>query len=103
MTFIRTKENFTCGHCGVAVVGNGYTNHCSACLWSKHVDVEPGDRAATCSGLMRPVKVELVKNETILTHRCEVCGYEKRNRLAKNDNRETLYIVMRNLTEEVSA
>ena len=24
---------------------NGYTNHCSQCLWSKHVDINPGDRS----------------------------------------------------------
>lgn len=97
MTFIRVRENFICGHCGVTVIGNGYTNHCSACLWSRHVDVEPGDRAAHCGGLMRPVAVEIEKGETILTHRCEVCGHTKRNRLADNDNREVVYAVMRKL------
>ncbi len=96
MTFIRKKENFVCGHCGETVVGDGYTNHCPVCLWSKHVDVEPGDRAATCGGLMWPVKAELVKNKTILTHRCEACGYAKRNCLADDDNREALYAVIRN-------
>ncbi|HLL91284.1 MAG TPA: RNHCP domain-containing protein, partial [Tepidisphaeraceae bacterium] len=55
--FTRQVEDFTCGHCGRSVRGNGYTNHCPGCLWSRHVDVNPGDRAAACGGLMEPVAV----------------------------------------------
>jgi len=52
--FTRNIENFTCERCGAAVEGNGFTNHCPACLCSKHVDINPGDRAAArgqCSAL----------------------------------------------------
>ena len=52
-TFIRKTEDFICEHCGREVRGNGYTNHCPYCLWSKHVDINPGDRAAGCGGLKR--------------------------------------------------
>ena len=52
-TFQRCPEDFECGNCGHEIEGNGYTNHCTACLWSKHVDVNPGDRAADCHGLMK--------------------------------------------------
>ena len=45
MSFTRKVEDFTCEHCGREVHGNGYTNHCPHCLHSKHVDVNPGDRA----------------------------------------------------------
>ena len=38
MTFIRKTEDFICENCGAVVVGNGYTNHCPACLYSKHVE-----------------------------------------------------------------
>ncbi len=89
--FQRRKEDFTCGHCGAQVVGDGYTNHCPECLWSMHVDVDPGDRLATCDGLMPPIDFLTVKNEDILTHKCQVCGHTKRNRVAKRDNRDTLY------------
>jgi hypothetical protein len=44
--FQRCKEDFRCGHCGHLERGDGYTNHCTACLWSAHVDIQPGDRAA---------------------------------------------------------
>ena len=88
--FIKNKEDFVCGHCGESVVGNGYTNHCPKCLWSKHVDVNPGDRASECGGLMKPVKIEMEKGEFILTHQCEVCGHQKRNKAAPNDNLKSL-------------
>lgn len=84
--FIKNVEDFKCEHCGEAVVGDGYTNHCPACLWSKHVDIYPGDRANECGGLMLPKSLELLGGEYILTHRCEICGGEKRNKTAKNDN-----------------
>ncbi len=85
-TFIRTTEDFDCERCGARVTGNGYTNHCPHCLWSKHVDVHPGDRLARCQGLMEPVEVYVRGIEYTLLHRCCVCSHEKRNRTAPDDN-----------------
>ncbi len=85
-TFKKTIENFTCGHCGAFVKGNGYTNHCPRCLWSKHVDIHPGDRAAQCSGLMEPVGIEVRGHEYILLHKCTICGYEKKNISSPEDD-----------------
>jgi len=84
--FQRTEEDFTCEQCGFFVQGNGYTNHCPRCLWSKHVDVNPGDRAAVCGGAMEPVSVELKDGEYIILHRCVKCGFEKRNKASKSDD-----------------
>ncbi|MCX6787097.1 MAG: RNHCP domain-containing protein [Candidatus Kaiserbacteria bacterium] len=84
--FQKTNEDFTCEQCGFFVLGNGYTNHCPQCLWSKHVDVHPGDRAAVCGGAMEPVSAELESGEYIILHRCVVCGYEKRNKTSKDDD-----------------
>ncbi|MGA2910277.1 MAG: RNHCP domain-containing protein [Candidatus Microgenomates bacterium] len=84
--FVRRNENFTCEHCGQTVVGSGYTNHCPTCLWSKHVDVYPGDRASACRGMMKPVRVEFKKGQYVIVHRCTTCGCEKRNKAAPNDN-----------------
>lgn len=89
-TFKRVVENFTCGHCGFLVTGDGYTSHCPKCLWSKHVDNNPGDRAATCHGLMRPVGVEQGGQEYKLLHRCEKCGIVKRNKVVTEDDFETV-------------
>ncbi len=88
--FTRTREDFICGHCGGAVVGNGYTNHCPTCLWSRHVDVFPGDRLARCSGMMEPVAIELCGDGRTITHRCVACGHEKRNKAAPDDSFEAL-------------
>lgn len=80
--FIKNVEDFVCEKCGTEVRGTGFTNHCPKCLWSKHVDVNPGDRQATCGGMMKPVRVETERDEQVLVHVCEVCGAEKRNRVA---------------------
>lgn len=84
--FQRTIEDFTCEHCGAIVVGDGYTNHCPKCLWSKHVDVNPGDRQGTCGGMMKPVSVVKAKGDFSLLHRCAKCGFEIRNKLSQKDD-----------------
>lgn len=86
--FIRTIENFTCEHCGTRVEGDGYTNHCPECLWSKHVDINPGDRAATCGGLMRPAGLELEGDKQFVILSCEKCGFKRRNSVSLRDNNE---------------
>jgi hypothetical protein len=88
--FKRTIEDFICEHCASLVEGSGYTNHCPNCLWSKHVDVNPGDRKAICNGLMKPVSVERKKDEYIIIHRCELCRTTKKNKTAPNDNFEQI-------------
>lgn len=89
--FTRTKENFICENCKQKVVGDGYTNHCPECLYSKHVDVHPGDRAEKCHGLMRPVDSIMERGDIYIAHECLKCGFLKRNKLHKNDNKEALY------------
>lgn len=84
--FTKTVEDFNCAHCGAVVHGNGYTNHCPNCLWSRHVDNNPGDRAATCGGMMRPIAVEGDGARFIITHKCEKCGKIKRQRTCDDDN-----------------
>jgi hypothetical protein len=84
--FQKNKEDFVCEYCGSAVTGNGYTNHCPICLWSKHVDVYPGDRAAECGGLMRPKTIEFKEGTFELVHQCEKCGHEKTNKISPDDD-----------------
>lgn len=91
MSFERRIEDFTCEKCGTAVTGDGYTNHCPQCLHSKHVDINPGDRAATCGGLMEPVAVEGSTGEGYkIRHRCVQCGHEFRVSVASNDSQAVL-------------
>ncbi len=84
--FIKNQEDFTCDNCGAEVLGTGYTNHCPHCLWSKHVDIDPGDRAETCGGLMKPISVIKQGDNFILIHQCLDCGEERRNKAAVDDD-----------------
>lgn len=92
--FTKNKENFTCEHCGVAVVGNGYTNHCPGCLWSKHVDLFPGDRLRECQALMMPVIVENIKGKFRVTHECTKCKIRKVNNLLANDSMDVALAIV---------
>lgn len=85
-TFQRTKEDFICEHCGTEVKGDGYTNHCPHCLYSKHVDINPGDREEDCGGLMEPVDLELKDGKYIIVHRCQRCGFVRRNKVDEGDD-----------------
>ncbi len=84
--FQRNIEDFTCGKCGLFVKGNGYTNHCPECLWSQHVDINPGDRAEKCQGLMEPIGFGIKQRAYILFHQCTICGIIKKNKASKDDN-----------------
>lgn len=94
--FTKTVENFTCAHCGTAVFGNGYTNHCPKCLWSRHVDNNPGDRASDCGGLMEPISVEPDGNGFIITHKCEKCGKTIRQHTSENDDIDAIISISSN-------
>lgn len=85
------NESFTCKVCGRLVVPNGagsdHRNHCTYCLTSMHLDIEPGDREADCGGAMEPVAVWVRKNgEWAIIHRCKICGALSSNRIAADDN-----------------
>ncbi len=99
--FNRRKENFVCEHCGTQVEGNGYTNHCPQCLYSKHVDIMPGDRAEQCLGLMKPIDVVKTRDGYIITHQCEKCGAVRRNKTSDDDNFEAILELARQQTDKL--
>jgi hypothetical protein len=88
--FQRMKEDFECEHCGHPQRGTGYTNHCERCLWSKHVDVQPGDRAAECGALMQPVAVDTKKAGYRILQRCVGCEHERWNKAQDDDDFEAI-------------
>ena len=88
--FQRRVEDFSCEQCGFFVTGDGYTNHCPRCLYGKHVDVAPGDRAEACGGLMEPIAYEKASGNDRVIHRCLRCGKVRKNRTHENDDFETL-------------
>jgi hypothetical protein len=88
--FQRTKENFVCETCGTHVTGNGYTDHCPKDLTSKHVDINPGDRANTCQGKMVPIGAEYKGGEFTIFYRCQKCHDETKVKSAPDDNKDLL-------------
>ena len=96
--FQRTVEDFVCDRCCAANTGDGYTNHCRKCLYSKHVDVHPGDRASPCGGLMRPVDVVRSGGRWKLVHECERCGFRRANRV-RDEEMDAVIGIVRRLAE----
>lgn len=86
--FKKLDEGFVCVNCGREVSPLGYTsrNHCPYCLHSIHVDINPGDRANTCKGLLVPVGVETKKGEYMIVFKCKSCGTTSRNKMASDDD-----------------
>lgn len=83
--FQKNDSGFVCRNCGFEVLPLGYSsrNHCPKCLCSLHVDVNPGDRASDCGGIMDPISVETdAKKGYIIIHKCRKCGAIRRNRAA---------------------
>ncbi len=96
--FTKNDASFICANCGKQVLpmGTSSRNHCPFCLCSLHVDINPGDRANECGGLMRPIRTEPdPKKGFIVIHKCDKCGEIHRNRAALDakvqpDNRSLL-------------
>jgi ribosomal protein L37E len=89
-SFIKNKEDFICEHCGAQIMGTGYTNHCHECFYSKHVDIQPGDRLEACKGIMKPISVQGSINNLTITHECLLCGFKRNNKIQSKDNLEAL-------------
>lgn len=91
--FTEIDEEFTCMHCGRKVPKLGYScrNHCPYCLYSKHVDQNPGDRAEECYGELKPIGLEIdSKKGYVIIHKCMKCGMIRKNKAAKDDNMDLI-------------
>ena len=90
--FTMRDEEFICENCGNKVLPLGYTarDHCPFCLYSKHVDIMPGDRKNTCKGLLKPVGIEKFKDTYKILYRCEKCGETHKNIMAKDDDMDLI-------------
>jgi RNHCP domain len=51
-----------------------------------HVDVHPGDRAASCRALMTPVDLLYERGTFIVVHECTGCRLRRRNRAGPSDD-----------------
>ena len=85
-------ENFICDNCKKYVNKLSYTarDHCPYCLYSKHVDINPGDRLNTCTGLLKPIDIEKFKNTYKIIYICEKCWQTHKNIMAKDDSIDLL-------------
>jgi rubrerythrin len=88
--FQRRIEDFVCEKCGTDVKGNGYTDHCPACLWGKHVDVNPGDRAANCGGLMEPISIDMKNTKYTIHYVCMKCNFKFQVKSLPKDDFEVI-------------
>ncbi len=81
-------EEFICENCKQQVSKLNYTarDHCPYCLYSKHVDINPGDRANKCKGLLKPIGIEKFKNAYKIVYKCDKCNQEHKNIMAIDDD-----------------
>jgi hypothetical protein len=102
-----TFEDFKCGNCGAWVSsmnmlsGVQNRNHCPYCLWSCHLDLySAGDRLSACKAGMKPIGLTMKKSrnkyqlsprgELMLVHACMECNSISINRIAADDDPETV-------------
>lgn len=91
---IKRNEGFICLNCKKEVKpakGGKCRNHCNFCLYSQHIDIEPGDRKHSCKGLMKPKGTEKRKKGVYIQHQCEKCGITKWNKILEDDKITSQY------------
>ena len=86
--FNMIDEKFICENCNRKVEKLNYTarDHCPYCLYSKHVDINPGDRLNSCMGLMKPIGIEKYKNTYKIIYKCSKCNTIHKNIIAIDDD-----------------
>lgn len=99
--------DFKCARCRNIVSaahllsGVNNRNHCPYCLWSCHLDLfSAGDRLSACRGQMKPIGLTMKKGrnkyrresrgELMLIHKCTECESLSINRIAADDNSESI-------------
>lgn len=85
-------EEFICENCKKKVNKLNYSarDHCPYCLYSKHVDISPGDRLNNCKGLLVPIGIEKFKNTFKIIFKCNKCGQIHKNIIANDDNMDLI-------------
>ncbi len=86
--FNMIDEEFICENCQKKVSKLHYTarDHCPFCLYSKHVDINPGDRLNPCQGLLQPINIEKCKNTYKIIYKCQKCNQIHKNIMATDDD-----------------
>jgi hypothetical protein len=108
-TRLASFGDFRCAHCRAQVSsahllsGVNNRNHCPYCLWSCHLDLfAAGDRLSACKAPMKPIgltmkrgrnKYREARGELMLIHECTECSTLSINRIAADDDSETVMAV----------
>src|SRR5512139_3726457 len=108
-TRLASFGDFRCAHCHALVSsahllsGVNNRNHCPYCLWSCHLDLfSAGDRLSACKAPMKPIgltmkrgrnKYRESRGELMLVHECTDCKTLSINRIAADDDSETVMAV----------
>jgi len=97
--FHMIDEDFICENCNKKVSALHYTarDHCPYCLYSKHVDINPGDRASTCQGLLRPIGIEKFKSTYKILYICNKCGQQHKNIVARDDSMDEIINISKSI------
>lgn len=90
--FTMRDENFICENCGKNVEKLNYTarDHCPYCLYSKHLDIMPGDRKNECKGLLKPIGIEKFKDTYKIIYKCLKCNQSHKNIMATDDDMDLI-------------
>lgn len=100
--------DFRCAHCQQLVSAEHVVsrvnnrNHCPYCLWSRHLDLfAAGDRLSACKGQMKVIGLTMKKSrnkyrlgsggELMLIHECVDCSTLSINRIAADDDPDTIW------------
>jgi RNHCP domain-containing protein len=109
-THLASFGDFRCAHCHAMVSsahllsGVNNRNHCPYCLWSCHLDLfAAGDRLSACKAPMKPIGLTMKpgrnkyqrerRGELMLIHECIECRILSINRIAADDDAETVIAV----------
>ena len=86
--FTEIDEEFICENCGRKIPKLNYTarDHCNYCLYSKHIDIMPGDRKNNCTGLLKPIDIEKYRDTYKIIYECQKCHQKHKNIMASDDN-----------------
>jgi len=97
--FTKLDEEFICENCKQKIEKLNYTtrDHCNHCLYSKHLDINPGDRQNTCKGLLKPIGIEKFKNTYKIIYKCKKCNQIHKNIMANDDNMDLIIELSKNV------
>jgi DNA-directed RNA polymerase subunit RPC12/RpoP len=93
--FQKNDSGFVCVNCKKDVSPLNYTSrdHCPYCLYSLHIDINPGDRKNPCGGLLVPVLSEPkadFKTGFKIIFKCKKCKTIIKNKSASDDDKNLL-------------